>query len=312
MGKDTKIEWCDHTWNPWIGCTKVSPGCARCYAEALNIRWKKGANWGKGAPRNRTSAAYWKQPRIWNRDIEDERTKRQLVSDAMAGGVVPVAMPRPRVFSASLADWLDDEVSAEWLADFLDLVRVCDNLDFLLLTKRPRNWRSRLEAVMFLSQTDESRPREFWDWVDGWLQGRAPGNVWVGTTAEDQERADERVAFLLCIPARVRFLSCEPLLSAVDLRFGEAQRNGPLVNASCLHWVIVGGESGTGARAMSSAWARDLRDQCAAEGVAFFFKQWGEWAPTGQETLAGPIMAKVGKKNAGKELDGEILQQFPA
>jgi protein gp37 len=143
MAQNSNIEWTDNTWNPWIGCTKVSPGCANCYAEARDQRFAGGAHWGKGAPRQRTSAANWKQPLKWNREAAED------VDDALHdfGADKYEAPQRPRVFCASLADWLDDEVPIEWLADLLGLIHATPFLDWQLLTKRPENWMARIEQA---------------------------------------------------------------------------------------------------------------------------------------------------------------------
>ena len=345
--KDSKIEWCDHTFNPWVGCTKVSPGCTNCYAEARDQRFAGGAHWGKGAPRQRTSAANWKQPLRWDRDnrkakcscgfLTENWTKcvpaDKHVAECSECGHVGLTIIRPRVFCASLADWLDDEVPIEWLADLLALIHATKNLDWLLLTKRPGNWRVRLCMAL-----DDILKREGGtecaDWLNSWLHAKpkVPANVWIGTTVEDPNRADQRIPELLKIPARVRFLSCEPLLGPVELsdvtkradalqQLGKAALDG-------INWVICGGESGPNARPMHPAWARSLRDQCEAAGVPFLFKQWGEWQPYNQGTAymdsfkqtrllpngPGPTawpMYLVGKHNAGRILDGVEHNHFP-
>ncbi len=307
--QNSKIEWTDHTFNPWIGCTKVSPGCANCYAETLMDTRYRRVKWGKGNPRSRTSESYWKLPLKWNKEAEEKI--EDALHDFAEDGYV--ASARPRVFCASLADWLDDEVPVEWLADLLDIIRCTPNLDWLLLTKRPKNWRSRLMAVcdQFLGKTVTNDQWELMKFVADWVNGAAPHNVWLGTSVEDQERADERIPHLLGIPAKVRFLSCEPLLGPVDIQsmsfcancFGDAETqhldDGTPWCAECdsempgyildpitdngpgIHWVIAGGESGPGARPMHPDWVRSLRDQCAEAQVAFFFKQWGEWVTAG-------------------------------
>lgn len=301
--KNSHIEWTDHTFNPWEGCTKVSPGCAHCYAESRNARFGGGTapNWGKGAPRRRTSVSNWNQPLKWDRE-------------AAASGV------RPRVFCASLADWLDDEVPIEWLADLLDLIRRTPNLDWLLLTKRPQNWRSRIDHA----STSLIDAPELYEWLEAWMLGTPPANVWVGTSVENQPMADARIPLLLEIPAAVRFLSMEPLLGEVRpaLRCtrdtngdGDCDRHPD--GCPSIHWVIVGGESGPHARPMRPDWARSIRDQCKAAGVPFHFKQWGEWAPSCNHGLQDPecagrptvnmlpyVMYRVGKKAAGRLLDG--------
>jgi protein gp37 len=279
MGHNSNIEWCDHTFNPWIGCTKVSPGCAKCYAETLDRnRFSKtlgGASkaapvphWGKGAPRHRTSVANWRQPIFWN-------TKEAL--DAMSRTAGPYV--RPRVFCASLADWLDDEVPIEWLADLLALINATPNLDWLLLTKRPENFRRRLEQTLD-TPADETVSQSLLGWpgmVVAWLglwgvKQETPDNVWIGTTVEDQQRADERIPVLLEIPAKVRFLSCEPLLEQI---FIECYMRGILPNGK-VRWVICGGESGKDSRPFVVEWADDIRRQCETAGVPFFMKQMGE------------------------------------
>jgi protein gp37 len=278
MGEMTKIEWADHTFNPWVGCTKVSPGCAHCYAEAHDNRFG-GGHWGKGAPRQRTSEANWRKPVQWNRAaVLCENCGGAFTSpchhftDAAQTHRCPnvaTGYRRPRVFCASLADWLDDEVPIEWLADLLGLIHATPSLDWLLLTKRPQNFHSRIEAALEpASWPGRSR------YVRDWLQGTPPANVWIGTTVEDQQRLDERIPELLKIPACVRFLSCEPLLGPIDFAKG-----GCAAWMGLIEWVICGGESGPRARPMHPDWARSLRDQCAAAGVPFFFKQWGEWFP---------------------------------
>ncbi len=335
--KDTKIEWATHTFNPWEGCTKVSPGCANCYAEARNARFGGGTapNWGPGAPRRRTSAPNWNQVRRWDREAA-------LAEAAHWPPSVPYE--RPRVFCASLADWLDDEVPVEWLADLLDLISTTPHLDWLLLTKRPENWHSRITAV--LAKVEGLSAGDSWEgfpetplgeWLNEWSRSDgigAPENVWIGTTVEDQQRADERIPQLLAIPARVRFLSCEPLLGPV--RFANVtnradcvqQLGKPALNG--IHWVICGGESGAVARPMRYAWAASLRDQCAAVGVPFFFKQWGEFVPMPAnvpgkltsvvvEGRARPwvkcgdeIAVRLGKKFAGRMFDGVEHSGVPA
>lgn len=271
--KDSAIGWTDHTFNPWIGCTKVSPGCANCYAETMMDKRYGRVKWGKGNPRQRTSEANWKQPIRWNRVAG----QGCAVCEAPVGDCDHENNRRPRVFCASLADWLDEEVPLEWLEDLLDLIRCTPNLDWLLLTKRPENFIVRIGSI--LTENDELAA-----WLLPWLLATGefvygdfdglklpPHNVWIGTTVEDQTRADERIPHLLRIPARVRFLSCEPLLGPVKLSKEWLSRNG-------VDWVIAGGESGPGARYMEPAWVMSLRLQCAFSDVPFFFKQWGKQA----------------------------------
>lgn len=322
MGANSTISWTDHTFNSWEGCTKVSPGCAHCYAEARNQRFAAGANWGPGAPRRRTVASTWAKPIAWNRKAylftqchvcgwrgdahESERatdhvmhcpscdTRGSLRSDV-----------RQRVFCASLADWLDDEVPIEWLADLMVLVRECDRLDWLLLTKRPQNWAKRIAQ---LSQFRKVGSPQFL-WEAAWyLHGNPPANVWLGTTVEDQQRADERLPALLSIPARVRFLSCEPLLEAVDLDkwlFHPTAKT----NISGIQWVICGGESGPGAREFNEEWARNLKSQCRIAGVPFFMKQMGS-RPVLPSGVWSPYIDRMGGDISEWPVDLRV-QEFP-
>lgn len=328
MGQDSKIEWCDHTFNPWSGCTKVSPGCANCYAETLSNRAPKTfGQWGKGQPRKRTSKANWKLPLNWAAQpwiCDGCGLAHALPGEiCMRPGCDCETKHRARVFCASLADWLDDEVPIEWLADLLDLIRQTPNLDWLLLTKRPENWSRAINEAYLATATGETKA-----WLAKWIEGESPANVWIGTTVEDQIRANERIPQLIQIPARVRFLSCEPLLGPLDLQQWQEHLPAPLHFAwlDSIHWVIAGGESGPGARPMHPAWARSLRDQCAEAEVPFLFKQWGEWEPMstvdGRQVLpfgdytpnANPPFGylKSGKKRAGRLLDGRTWDEVPS
>lgn len=301
MAENTKIQWCDHTFNPWEGCAKVSPGCTNCYAEARNNRFG-GGNWGKGRPRRRTSAANWRQPIKWNlkpwicpqcgHAMSEDESKNYR---SCPTGTHFVQHHRARVFCASLADWLDDEVPVEWLADLLKLIYETPNLDWLLLTKRPENFER-------LREIDISGASEFGDWLVNWSAGFTPppANVWFGVSVEDQQRANERIPELLKIPAKVRFLSVEPMLGPIDLRlngdvtrqvfpkdfanWSQRQRdewiNGTaratyISRLNNVDWAIFGGESGKGARPCNVEWIRDGVRQCRAAGVATFVKQLG-------------------------------------
>lgn len=283
MAENSGISWTDHTFNPWIGCTKVSDGCKNCYAERDFDKRRHVVEWGKGKPRVRTTPENWKKPLTWNRKAEKEGT-------------------RPRVFCASLADWLDPEVSIEWLADLLDLIEQTRNLNWLLLTKRPELWQGRIvEALIDARERDLGCARM----LHLWSNGIPPKNVWIGATVENQ-KATARIPHLLSMPARVRFLSCEPMLGPVDLNavkrpdnayMNTQGRTGVITTIEepddylywskrVIDWVICGGESGPNARPMHPDWARDIRDQCVAAWVPFHFKQWGEWAPG--ECAPGP------------------------
>lgn len=258
MADNTKIEWADHTWSPWIGCQKVGPGCDHCYAEALNKR-AGGGNWGPGAPRRRTSKDYWRKPYRWNTHAP--------------GKVFP-----------SMCDPFDNAVEPELRTDFGWLIRETPNLTWLLLTKRIGN------AAPMLGEM---------------FNGAPPPNVWVGATFVNRDEMLRDAHKLKTLPVSVRFWSVEPMLGGL----------GDIPTELMPEWVICGGESGPGARPIALSWARHLRDQCEAAGVAFLFKQWGEWAPAGQapaynirefgynedERLR---YHRVGKKRAGRLLDG--------
>lgn len=293
MAENSKIEWTHHTFNPWIGCQAVSPACDNCYAEKL----VNGRMAGDFSQRRRTAESTWRHPLAWDRK-------------AKAAG------ERHRVFCASLADVFDNKVPEQWRADLWSLITATPNLDWLLLTKRPQNIAKMLPIM----------------WGDGWP------NVWLGTTVENQTEANRRIPHLLAVPAKVRFLSCEPLLGPVDLRFAHDEETGECIKGGWamfgaeptarLHWVIAGGESGPGARPMHPQWARDLRDQCAESGVAYHFKQWGEWAPPPLEAGTPRVLAcrggdrahvfpdlqqmgRIGKREAGRLLDGALHDGLP-
>jgi protein gp37 len=253
MGDITAIEWATHTWNPWEGCTKVSPGCAHCYAATRNHRFGHD-NWGAGKPRRRTSEDYWRRPHLWNARVHP-------------------GQERPRVFP-SLCDWLDDEVPADWLADFLEVIQDTPHLDWLLLTKRPERWLYRLAKAYSHLLLHPTRA-ELRTWLEEWRDGTAPDNVWLGVSVEDQPRAEERIPILQGIPSTLRFLSVEPLLGPVNLPSSAFDGAGSLSAMEGIHWVIVGGESGPGARPCNAQWIRDLVKQCRAAQVPCFVKQLG-------------------------------------
>lgn len=261
MTANTKIEWADHTFNPWIGCTKVGPGCDNCYAEADFDKRRHVVQWGPNQPRKRTAPSTWAQPLRWNKMAEAEGT-------------------RYRVFCASLADVFDNAVPAEWRAELFVLIDQTPNLDWLLLTKRIGNVAKMIEAP-------------------GMQKCGLPSNVWLGATVCNQEEANRDIPKLLEVPAEKRFLSIEPMLGPVDLtseyltaKLGSYPFNGlPAEHRTklidMLDWVIVGGESGPKARPMHPDWVRSLRDQCQEAGVAFLFKQWGEWHTAAVEMSSG-------------------------
>lgn len=269
MAENSNIEWTDHTFNPWIGCTKVSPACDHCYAEKWDARFG-GKHWGVRSDRRLTKT--WRNPIKLNKQAEG-------------------AIKRPRVFCASLADVFDNHksIKTEWRANLWNLIKETPNLDWLLLTKRPQNIAKMLPD----------------DWRDGYP------NVWLGTTVENQVEANRRIPHLLSVPAKMRFLSCEPLLGEIDLTRinhddmiiidslnGRCSLDGDANDCNKLDWIITGGESGPNFRHANPDWFRSLRDQCEAAGTAFLFKQ---WEGRDQKTI----------KAMGRKLDGIIHNGYP-
>jgi protein gp37 len=249
MAETTEISWAHSTFNPWIGCTRVSPGCDNCYAATLMQDRYRRVTWGAGEARSRTKT--WDQPRRWNK--------------------LAKASGEPwRVFCASLADVFDNEVPGEWRQELGQLIMDTPYLTWMLLTKRIGNVKPMMASDFR------------WDAM--------PGNVWLGITVVNQAEADRDIPKLLQVPAKVRWLSCEPLLGGIDLRnYLTDCYVSPRVD-----WVIVGGESGAGARPMPVEWVREIRDDCAFDGVPF--KQWGGVRP----------------KSNGHLLDGAEHRAFPA
>ena len=261
--KNSKIEWTDHTFNPWTGCARVSPACESCYAETFEATRFKRVVWGvakAGGTRHVTRT--WNNPPAWNRQAERDNV-------------------RARVFCASLADVFDEfpgrtdaGTTLHYERDRLfHLIEQTPYLDWLLLTKRPQNIEGMLPAL----------------WLD-----KMPHNVWLGTTVEDQRRAEERLPHLLKLHASVRFISVEPQLEEINL--------SPWIKD--LQWVFSGGESGPHARPMAIAWARRIRDQCLAAGVPFLFKQWGNYAQHGEELVRLRTPHE-------RELDGRTWDELP-
>lgn len=298
MSETTKIEWADATVNFWWGCTKVSPGCAHCYADTLSKRFGKDV-WGKGKPRENHVKGATKLAMKLERAAARDAHELAVTGKVTDQDGSEIAWHRPRVFCASMSDWLDDEVPIEWLADMLKVIRQTPHLDWLLLTKRPENWKRRMIAVqvlmlLYAGEEADQYSDDGYSFVKNWLFGNVPQNVWIGTTVEDQARADERIPELLKIPAKVRFLSCEPLLGKVNLSDYRHSSRGEW-KMDGFHWVITGGESGHGCRPFDPDWARSLRDQCAAAGVAFFMKQMG------------------GERKPFPEIPADLqIQQFPS
>lgn len=254
MGKTT-IAWCDFTFNPWIGCQKVSAGCNNCYAETLMDTRYHRVEWGQRktdgtepsvGTRVRTSEANWKLPLRWNRKAIEQI---ELYDE----GMLTLRPERPRVFCASLADWLDNQVPWKWRYDLWGVIEATPNLDWLLLTKRIENYAK----------------------LKPWHLDRIPPNVWLGITAEDQDAYDKRWPILARIPARVRFVSYEPALGPLTIK---GYKEKP-------EWLICGGESGKGYRDMKTRWATAIGIECEEFAVAFFFKQMAGLKPIPDDLL---------------------------
>lgn len=317
MAGASKIEWTDMTWNPTTGCTKVSQGCRHCYAERIFKRPYPG------------------------REFTDVRIHPDRLDQ-------PLRWRKPkRIFVNSMSDLFHEAVPFGFIKDVFAVTQIAQHHTFQILTKRPERMRA---FAQWMAGADDISIAEW------------PRNVHLGVSCEDQPTADERIPLLLQTPAAVRFVSLEPLLAPIDispflcrapkvrmcprcLYFTNRQEekncpnDGSLLGPDlALDWVIVGGESGPKARPMHDDWPRSLRDQCVAAGVPFFFKQWGEWAPTvtraggdlGGDMRRGKtviihapgnaegcfrqgdaLMSRVGKKAAGAMLDGREWREFP-
>ena len=323
MSDGTGIEWTDATWNPLVGCTKISPGCENCYAEGVVNRFVG------------TSAAF--PARFDTVTLRGQRFLSQ-----------PLRWRKPRrVFVNSLSDLFYKDVPDEFIARVFAVMALAPQHTFQLLTKRHGRMRALLSSEVFQGQVQEAAqgvvaayaPVTVWDW--SWPLS----NVWLGVSVEDQKRADLRIPALLGTPAAIRWISAEPLLGPIDLTrlpfsawTGMSTGQSAAVvdavggrygvpgmwqtKATGLDWVICGGESGPGARPMHQDWARLLRDQCESASVPYLFKQWGDWRPLADDQCAvvgdkwptgtwGVMSRRVGKKVAGRELDGRLHDGYP-
>lgn len=374
----TKIEWTDETWNPTTGCTKKSAGCKNCYAERLapkvfagqTVLVKDGVERPRVFTDVRTHEDRLAIPLSWEKprrvfvdsmsDLFHEAIPDKFIAEVF--GVMAVCGAQDPTYHND-----DGKFGRRWSQTRKHFYGGKGPHTFQVLTKRPERMQALLTSPAFRTLIASAAYRWAHNQRDaGYLAhqidskteyGRCypPGrmwplsNVWLGVSAEDQETADERIPRLLCTPAAVRFLSCEPLLGLIDFvscsqawskRGYEPWRNAPILTG--IKWLIAGGESGPDARPPHPEWFRSLRDQCKEAGVKFFFKQWGEWAPasiarkhdawTEDDVLvkldgtahtvtrddrerydASDVpMLKIGKHAAGKTLDGRIHMEFPA
>jgi protein gp37 len=360
MSDKSAIEWTDATWNPTRGCTKISPGCARCYAETFAERFRgvAGNPYERGfdprlVPEKLHEPLKWRKPRrifvnsmsdLFHEDFPDE-----YIDQVFA--VMGVAHWHTFQVLTKRADRMAAYFAETWQVPAQPAARAYD-IDIL---ERPAHVENRWDRI---NRACDDIPSEVlgdhcWDGEDSligrpaWPRAPYP-NIWLGVSVENQKYADARIPSLVKTPAAVRFLSCEPLLGPLDLSAWlkpctDHFSFGPLYNHvddempfPAIGWVIVGGESGPGARRMHPRWVQSIRDQCVAARVPFFFKQHGEWMPVDsypekgirwdRVDLAGrpvtglpglyddsdALMARVGKKAAGRLLDGRTWDEFPA
>lgn len=267
MADVTAIEWTDRTFNPWTGCSKISPGCDNCYAEGWSKR-SGHVKWGNN-PRKRTTDAYWKAPQVWQKQ---------------AAAFFAEYRRRQRVFCASLADVFDNKADPKWREDLFALIKATPDLDWQLLTKRPQNIHKMLPE----------------DWGPAGYS-----NVWLGFTAEDQMRFDQRKRFIDEVPAAVWFVSYEPAIGPLRIQTTDPKPD----------WLIIGGESGHGARPMDPKWVEDVLTDCASTAIAPFFKQWGQYDNnplTGQLARPKSELKDIDPYGKGGGLiGGSIIREFP-
>lgn len=311
MGDKSKIEWTDATWNPITGCTKVSDGCKHCYAERLFPR-----TYGK-----QTVYRQYKEVRGGNPPgLPVKRAFTDVVChpDRLDH---PLRWRRPRrIFVNSMSDLFHEDVLDNFIDQIFAVMALSPDHTFQVLTKRPER------MAMYLCDEDGKA-----DLIETWWP---PNNVWLGVSAENQKTFDERVEHLAAVPAAVRFVSLEPLLGEIECgnAFDDPLDGSPYGK---IDWVIAGGESGPKARPSHPGWFRSLRDQCTQSGVPFFFKQWGQWLPEGQQNSAGVLCedayifdedefpgtvhfwpdhtasVRVRKKELGRLLDGKLWDEYP-
>lgn len=281
--ENTKIQWADHTFNPWIGCTKVSPGCQNCYM--FNSPPRRQAK----QPYTRTSETYWKQPIKWNqKPWVCEKCGESWPIPGMHPDCDGETFHSLRIFP-SLCDWLDPDVPIEWLSDFLDVIRITPKLLWILLTKRPGLFNFRMRQVIEFNRI-RGYNQDRIDFVCRWSNASmtclptafTPKNRWIGTSCEDQQRLDDRVPYLLNIPSKLHFVSLEPLLGPIDFTGPASEWLSPFKETDAnqnptprLDWIIVGGESGKNARICSQDWIRQIVYTCQLEKTPCFVKQMG-------------------------------------
>ncbi len=292
MSEKTNIAWTDSTINFWSGCTKVSAGCTNCYAEARDRRQmiEPVSHWGNGAPRLKHKGAV-KDALAFNRKpwICDGCGKAWRRDGEVYCDCVNPTFHRRRIFSLSLGDWLDVEVPIEYTAEMLDTIRQCADVTWILCTKRPENFDQRMLSLLQI-KSPLVENEDYHEWVFEWrMRGKAPANIILLTSVENQQAADVRIPELLKIPAACHGLSLEPLLGKVEIGKAEIGK---------LKWLIIGCESGAKRRECKLAWVRSLVEQGKNTGIATFVKQ--------LQDSEGMVCADV------KEFPTELqIQQWP-
>jgi protein gp37 len=310
MGDKSNIEWTDATWNPIVGCSIVSPGCTNCYAMKMAARLQK---------MNRSGGSNSNYLNHYDGTTQDSKAGAvwtgmvALAPDKLF--LKPLSWTRPRkVFVNSMGDLFHESIPDEWIDRALAVMALCPQHTFQVLTKRAGRMR---DYCLALSQDCRGVVKAHCELSGAWIGWKNLArvlplpNVWLGVSCERQQQADERIPLLLQTPAAIRFISAEPLLGPIDLR---AVRLGHMPATARLDWVIAGGESGHNARPMHQQWVRDIRDQCRAAGVSFFFKQWAAWMPAAQAKGLegeGERLVHLQKNLAGRQLDGREWNEFP-
>lgn len=339
---ETAIEWTERTWNPIVGCSVLSPGCKHCYAMIMARRLE-----AMGVPHYAGLTQQTKAGAVWT-------GKLALAPEHVL--LEPLRRRKPTTyFVNSMGDLFHEDVPEEWIDQVFAVMALAPQHTFQVLTKRAERMRryfsgidngdgSWLDGPEWRDALIEGSAQLLYSRLHGgenpslWLAVHMPlPNVWLGVSAEDQKRADERIPELLATPAAIRFVSAEPLLGPIDFRSISPNGiqlidalNGMSRTPDCdfrakLDWIIAGGESGPGARPMHPDWPRQIRDQCATAGTAFFFKQWGEWLPDDlpsemaedlelrnrYATIGDQQFARAGKKAAGRLLDGVEHNAMP-
>jgi protein gp37 len=309
MSTNTKIEWTDASWNPIRGCTRVSEGCRNCYAERQARRLA-----GKGMPYEELvnlKTGVWTGKVVFAKDkLED-----------------PLRWKKPRrIFVNSMSDLFHESIPFCWIADIFTVMAQCPQHVFQVLTKRPEVMQKTMSLPIWFDVWNSLAQKVSVPVKYNPSLGILP-NVWLGVSVENQQTADERIPLLLETPAAVRWISAEPLLGLVEIPYFLRTVSTAYACFPPLDWVVAGGESGPHARPMHPDWARALCDQCVAAGVPFFFKQWGHYRPydagpgmfkecaidigSGVSDCTRTWMVPVGKKSAGRLLDGREWNEYP-